>query len=65
VPLGTKFSYMIAYEKGELSVTINGGKKQVFSTYSLNNPLSYFKAGNYNQGNSPSEVHFFDIQTEH
>lgn len=65
IPLGTKFSYMIAYEKGELSVTINGGKKQKFDQYELDNPLSYFKAGNYNQGDSPSEVHFFGIKTEH
>jgi hypothetical protein len=65
IPLGTKFSYTIAYEKDELSVTINGGKKQVFSTYSLNAPMSYFKAGNYNQGNSESEVHFYDIALQH
>jgi hypothetical protein len=65
IPPGTKFSYEIAYEKGELSVSINGGKKQVFSQYKLDNPLSYFKAGNYNQGESASEVHFFGIKTEH
>jgi hypothetical protein len=65
VPLGTKFTYMIAYEKNELSVTINGGKKQVFSTYSLDAPSSYFKAGNYNQGNSASEVHFYGVSVQH
>jgi len=65
IPLGTKFTYMIAYEKNELSVTINGGKKQVFSTYSLDAPKSYFKAGNYNQGDGESEVHFWGITLEH
>jgi hypothetical protein len=27
--------------------------------------LSYFKAGNYNQGDTPSEVHFFEISVQH
>ena len=65
VPLGTKFSYTIAYEKGELSVAVNGGAKKVLSTYQLNSPPSYFKAGNYNQGDSASEVHFFSIEVNH
>ena len=65
VPVGTKFSYTIAYEKGELSVAVNGGEKKVLSTYQLNSPPSYFKAGNYNQGDSASEVHFFGIEVKH
>lgn len=65
VPVGTKFSYTIAYEKGELSVAINGGEKKVLSTYQLDSPPSYFKAGNYNQGDSASVVHFFGIDVQH
>ena len=65
VPVGTQFSYEIAYEGGVLSVSINGGAAQKLSTYSLNNPNSYFKAGNYNQGSSASEVHFLAINVDH
>ncbi|PQE15473.1 Alginate lyase protein [Rutstroemia sp. NJR-2017a WRK4] len=65
VPVGQQFSYEIAYEGGELSVAINGGAAKKLSTYSLNNPKSYFKAGNYNQGNSKSEVHFYAIDVKH
>ncbi|KAJ5167929.1 alginate lyase 2 [Penicillium canariense] len=65
VPVGTKFTYEIAYEGGVLSVSINGGAAQKLSTYSLDNPDSYFKAGNYNQGSSASEVHFFAINVDH
>lgn len=64
VAIGTKFSYTIAYEKGKLSVAVNG-KSKVLSTYKLNSPPSYFKAGNYNQGNGASEVHFYDVQVKH
>ena len=65
VPIGTKFSYVIAYEGGQLKVKINDGDFQMLDQYQLNNPMSYFKAGNYNQGTTPSEVHFFSIQTTH
>lgn len=65
VPLGTKFSYEITYQKNILGVAINGGKMQVFDTYSLDAPASYFKAGNYNQGDDASEVHFFAISLKH
>ncbi|KAB8301278.1 hypothetical protein EYC80_003162 [Monilinia laxa] len=65
VAVGSKFSYVIAYEGGKLSVSINGGTTKVLDTYKLNNPKSYFKAGNYNQGNSKSEVHFFAIDVQH
>jgi hypothetical protein len=65
VPVGTTFTYEIQYEKNVLSVSINGGAAKILSTYSLNAPLSYFKAGNYNQGNTPSVVHFFAISVAH
>lgn len=65
VPVGTGWSYEIIYEKGALGVAVNGGAVKTLSQNSLGNPLSYFKAGNYNQGNSPSEVHFFDLDVTH
>jgi hypothetical protein len=65
VPVGTQFSYTIKYESNVLSVAINDGEDQVLSTYNLDAPLSYFKAGNYNQGGTPSDVHFFAISVLH
>ncbi|ATZ47112.1 hypothetical protein BCIN_02g04290 [Botrytis cinerea B05.10] len=65
VTIGSKFSYVIAYEGGKLSVAINGGAAKTLDTYQLDSPKSYFKAGNYNQGNSKSEVHFFAIDVQH
>lgn len=65
VPVGQKFSYTITYEKGQLGVSINGGPKKELSTYKLNSPPSYFKAGNYNQGDTASEIHFFSISVQH
>jgi len=65
VAVGTTFSYSISYASNVLSVSINGGSKKVLSTYSLDAPASYFKVGNYNQGSSPSDVHFYSISVEH
>ena len=65
VAVGTKFSYVIQYENNVLSVSLNGGAAKTLSTYSLNAPKSYFKAGNYNQGSSPSVVKFFSIAVTH
>lgn len=65
VPVGTTFSYEIIYESNVLSVSINGGAAKTLSTYSLDAPLSYFKAGNYNQGSDASDVHFFSISISH
>lgn len=65
VPVGTIFSYEIVYESNVLSVSINSGAAKKLSTYSLDAPLSYFKAGNYNQGSDASDVHFFAISISH
>ena len=65
VPVGTTFSYEIIYESNVLSVSINGGSAKTLSTYSLDAPLSYFKAGNYNQGSDASDVHFYSISISH
>lgn len=65
VPVGTKFDYAIIYERNVLGVSINGGTMKVLSTNELDAPASFFKVGNYNQGDSPSEVHFFGISISH
>jgi len=64
VPVGTRFTYELSYQSNVLTVKINGAAKKL-STFSLNAPKSYFKAGNYNQGNIPSEVRFFAISVAH
>lgn len=64
VPPGQKFSFEIRYEGNVLSVILNG-KSREFGTFKLNAPKSYFKAGNYNQGDTASEVHFFNISVRH
>ena len=65
IPPGQVFTYEIRYESNVLSLVINGGSPQTFSTYQLNAPRSYFKAGNYLQGTTPSSVHFFEIRVQH
>jgi len=68
VPLGTTFTYEIKYENNTLVVNINGNW-YTLSTYSLDAPLSYFKAGNYNQStdsqSGPSDVHFLSLSIVH
>ncbi|RFU27668.1 hypothetical protein B7463_g8675, partial [Scytalidium lignicola] len=59
------FTYEIRYESNVLSVSINNAQPVVFNTFQLDAPSSYFKVGNYNQGDSPSDVHFFAISVTH
>ncbi|KAH8667040.1 alginate lyase-domain-containing protein [Xylariales sp. PMI_506] len=65
IPLGQVFSYEIRYEGNVLEVALNGGAFTTFSTYSLDAPSSYFKVGNYLQGDTASDVHFFAIGVTH
>ncbi|KAK4233120.1 polysaccharide lyase [Achaetomium macrosporum] len=65
VPVGQEFTYEIRYESNMLCVAINGDEPIVLDTYELNAPSSYFKAGNYLQGSTPSEVHFLEIRVQH
>ncbi|KAF9696720.1 hypothetical protein EKO04_005340 [Ascochyta lentis] len=65
VEVGETFQYELRYEAGKLSVQIDGGEKRIMGTGRLDSPKSYFKVGNYNQGNDPSEVVFYDIQIKH
>lgn len=64
VPVNTRFNYEISWNSGNLQAGIKGNMKNI-DQQALNNPLSYFKAGNYLQGDSRSEVHFFDVQINH
>jgi hypothetical protein len=69
VSIGTQFSYEIEYYDNELKVALNGNFLPNLDTYSLDAPLSYFKAGNYNQStdsqSGPSDVHFFALTIQH
>ncbi|KAF2093516.1 polysaccharide lyase family 7 protein [Rhizodiscina lignyota] len=65
IAVGTTFTYELSYQSNVLSISINGGAAKTLSTYSLDAPPSYFKVGNYNQGSSASDVHFFSITVEH
>jgi hypothetical protein len=65
VTVGAKFDYVLKYEACKLSVKIGSGNEQVLGTGEINCPKSYFKVGNYNQGDSASEVHFYKISVQH
>ncbi|KAF2012319.1 polysaccharide lyase family 7 protein [Aaosphaeria arxii CBS 175.79] len=65
VPVGKEFTYELRYEKSVLSLAINGGEFKTFSTGDIKTPLSYFKVGNYNQGDTASEVKFAAIGIQH
>ncbi|TVY80616.1 Alginate lyase [Lachnellula suecica] len=65
VAVGKTFEYVIKYEKNVLSVSLDNATGVTLPTFSLDAPKSYFKVGNYNQGDSKSEVHFFDIAVQH
>ncbi|KAH7081660.1 polysaccharide lyase family 7 protein [Paraphoma chrysanthemicola] len=65
VAVGETFEYQLKYEKGTFSVKIANGQEQVMSTGDVDSPKSYFKVGNYNQGDSPSEVHIYKIDVQH
>lgn len=56
VPLATPFTYEIRYENDELSVQVNDEGFKTLSTYELDGPDSYFKVGNYLQGDSASDM---------
>jgi len=69
VPIGTQFSYEIEYYDNELKVALNSNFLPNLDTYSLDAPLSYFKAGNYNQStdsqSGASDVHFYALTIQH
>lgn len=65
IPKGQRFNYEIRYENNVLSVSINKKAFKELSTYDLNGPKSYFKMGNYNQGDTPTDIHVFEIKVSH
>jgi hypothetical protein len=64
VPVGTQFTYEIEYYQNQLKVAINGNFTTL-STYQLDAPPSYFKAGDYGQHPEASDVHFFALTIQH
>jgi hypothetical protein len=67
VPVGTKFSYVLSFTKGVLSVSINGASAKTFkvgSTFTSSFQY-YFKAGDYGQGSGADSVSFYGIHTSH
>jgi hypothetical protein len=65
VPVGQNFSYVLQYEQGALSVSINNGAPHNLDVSALDSPQSYFKVGNYNNGDSASLVNFYSISVQH
>jgi hypothetical protein len=65
VAVGQIFTFELRYERNALSIALNGGSFQNLDTYNLNAPPCYFKTGNYNQGDAPTEVAFHDISVSH
>ncbi|KAF2822765.1 hypothetical protein CC86DRAFT_396378 [Ophiobolus disseminans] len=57
--------YELKYQVGKLSIKIGASKEQIMDTGQISSPKSYFKVGNYNQGNSPSEVRFYRMEVQH
>jgi len=64
VAVGTKFTYVINYSDNKLSVSING-KTTKLSIYSLGGIPCYFKAGDYGQTTSATEVSFYALTISH
>lgn len=66
VPFGTKFTYELSYEKGQLGFALNGAKRQTMPTY-FSTPNAFFKAGNYNQDQTATtaSIHVFGIDVVH
>ncbi|OIW33155.1 alginate lyase 2 [Coniochaeta ligniaria NRRL 30616] len=63
---GSKFTYELSYEKGQLGFALNGGKRQLMQTY-FSTPNAFFKAGNYNQDRTATtaSIHVFGIDVVH
>ena len=70
VPLGTKWSYVIAIVGGKIQITVNGAT----TTYPIASGFTayhqYFKAGDYNQSSSSSttngaKVKFYSLTVAH
>jgi hypothetical protein len=66
VPEKTAFTYELSYSDDNLTFSLNGGDAQSFETSQLGNPDSYFKFGDYNQGEDvDSEVDVTSVDIVH
>ncbi|KAH7119018.1 hypothetical protein B0J11DRAFT_535845 [Dendryphion nanum] len=65
VDVGTRFGFEMGFEKGVLWVRIAEGKRIELGTGNVGAPKSYFKVGNYNQGDTESVVEIFAIEVLH
>jgi Alginate lyase/Ricin-type beta-trefoil lectin domain-like/Ricin-type beta-trefoil lectin domain len=61
---GQPFSYELNYSNNQLSVSINGAPVSL-NVSGLTGNKVYFKAGDYGQTTSPSEVHFSALTITH
>ena len=61
---GQPFSYELNYSNNQLSISINGAPVSLNVSGLTGNPV-YFKAGDYGQTTSPSEVHFSALTITH
>ncbi|KAL6714780.1 hypothetical protein ACLMJK_007040 [Lecanora helva] len=67
VPVGTRFTYEVRFEGGELLARLNGDAFKTLKTY-FTTPKAFFKAGNYNQDVQTTDVadlHFFQLVITH
>jgi hypothetical protein len=71
VPMGTTWSYVIGLSGNNLTLTINGGASQKFTTSpTFNQEHMYFKAGAYDQSSGSSttigaKVQFYSLKIFH
>ena len=67
VPVGTRFTYEVRFEGGQLLARINNNAFTTLRTY-FNTPKAFFKAGNYNQDLSTTDtgdIHVFQLKITH
>ncbi|KAJ8133193.1 hypothetical protein O1611_g433 [Lasiodiplodia mahajangana] len=67
VPVGTRFTYEVRFEGGQLLARINNNAFITLKTY-FTTPKAFFKAGNYNQDLATTEtadLHFFQLTITH
>jgi hypothetical protein len=70
VPLGTRWSYVIAIVSGRIQLTVNGTTTSYAIPSAFNQYHQYFKAGDYNQSSSSStskgaKVKFYTLTVSH
>jgi Alginate lyase len=65
-PVGSWFSYELSYTGNKLSMTFDGGTRQYIPVPSaLQGINAFFKAGDYGQSSSATDVHFTNLTISH